>query len=89
MNKNLYKSLDRLIILFSGHCRAHRLVDLTIERLPENQRREVITATLDYFEQEVERLTPKVGTVANSVPGGDAGEEHLRAHISGDQSQVR
>ncbi|UWR92699.1 hypothetical protein K4K96_01190 [Phaeobacter inhibens] len=78
MNENFYNSLDRLIIHLSSHCRKHRLVDLTIERLPENQRREVITATLDYFEQEIECLTANQGPRADTAPGDDAGERHLR-----------
>lgn len=86
MTENFYKSLDRLIIHLSGHCRNHRLVDLRIERLPPSQRREAITATLDYFELEVAHLVARTGSSMDSVPGDNAGEEHLRSRDTKSQS---
>jgi hypothetical protein len=78
MNENFEKSLDRLLIHLSGHCRNHRLIDLGVERLSKNQRDDAIIATLDFFEQEVQGLIAKNNRLPISPSGEDAGDRRLR-----------
>ncbi|WP_170573589.1 hypothetical protein [Ruegeria atlantica] len=78
MNENFSKSLDRLAIHLSKHCRNYRLVDLNIESLSADQRRSAITATLDFFEHEIARRSELWVTTSNGMTSSDPDDEHQR-----------
>lgn len=80
ITKNLDDALDTILMLLSAHCRRRRLSDLQLGRLTSDQRRAVITATLDFLEREVERRHAQNLGHASSHES-DAATEPAQRHI--------
>ncbi len=75
MDEKLRKSLDTILAHASRHCLRFRLVDHDFTTIPSSDLHQLASSMLDYFEDEMERLTGQGGGASDeSTPSGNVTE---------------